>query len=175
MCVFRVARTRLVARGAAPFKPDRPHLLICSGNSVHGATVEEEKTPRDHQTEVVRHEVEHPRNSPRFVLTNLTGWSHKLYERVYCGRAVDVLDGQPSLPFGARLYATPISSLRGKGVSPRRTSLIALGSGSIAPTHFATGRTFTHSWTPWVHFGPWRVNNRLLEWATADRGERQGL
>jgi hypothetical protein len=39
------------------------------------------------KAEVVRHEGRAPKNNPRFVVTNLTGWPRKLYERVYCGRA----------------------------------------------------------------------------------------
>ena len=38
------------------------------------------------KAEVVRHEGRAPRNNPRFVVTNLTGWPRKLYEKVYCGR-----------------------------------------------------------------------------------------
>jgi hypothetical protein len=38
------------------------------------------------KAEVVRHEGRPPKNNPRFVVTNLTGWPRKLYERVYCGR-----------------------------------------------------------------------------------------
>jgi len=38
------------------------------------------------KAEVVRHEGRAPKDNPRFVVTNLTGWPRKLYERVYCGR-----------------------------------------------------------------------------------------
>jgi hypothetical protein len=38
------------------------------------------------KAEVVRLEGRAPKNNPRFVVTNLTGWPRKLYERVYCGR-----------------------------------------------------------------------------------------
>jgi hypothetical protein len=38
------------------------------------------------KAEVVRHEGRAPKDNPRFVVTNLTGWPRKLYERVYCAR-----------------------------------------------------------------------------------------
>jgi hypothetical protein len=38
------------------------------------------------KAEVVHHEGRAPKDNPRFVVTNLTGWPRKLYERVYCGR-----------------------------------------------------------------------------------------
>jgi hypothetical protein len=38
------------------------------------------------KAEVVRHVGRAPKNNPRFVVTNLTGWPRRLYERVYCGR-----------------------------------------------------------------------------------------
>jgi hypothetical protein len=38
------------------------------------------------KAEVVRHEGRAPKDNPRFVVTNLTGWPRRLYERVYCGR-----------------------------------------------------------------------------------------
>jgi Transposase DDE domain group 1 len=38
------------------------------------------------KAEVVRLEGRPPKDNPRFVVTNLSGWPRRLYEKVYCGR-----------------------------------------------------------------------------------------
>ena len=59
--------------------------------------------------EVVRHEGRHPKNNPRFVVTNLTGWPRKLYERVYCGRG-EVENRIKELHHGLEIDRTSCSS-----------------------------------------------------------------
>lgn len=61
------------------------------------------------KAEVVRHEGRAPKNNPRFVVTNLTGWPRKLYERVYCGRA-EVENRIKELHHGLEIDRTSCSS-----------------------------------------------------------------
>jgi hypothetical protein len=61
------------------------------------------------KAEVVRHEGRPPRNNPRFVVTNLTGWPRRLYERVYCGRA-EVENRIKELHHGLEIDRTSCSS-----------------------------------------------------------------
>ena len=61
------------------------------------------------KAEVVRHEGRPPKNNPRFVVTNLTGWPRRLYERVYCGRA-EVENRIKELHHGLEIDRTSCSS-----------------------------------------------------------------
>jgi Transposase DDE domain group 1 len=61
------------------------------------------------KAEVVRHEGRPPKNNPRFVVTNLTGWPRRLYERVYCGRG-EVENRIKELHHGLEIDRTSCSS-----------------------------------------------------------------
>jgi hypothetical protein len=61
------------------------------------------------KAEVVRHEGRPPKNNPRFVVTHLTGWPRKLYERVYCGRG-EVENRIKELHHGLEIDRTSCSS-----------------------------------------------------------------
>jgi len=61
------------------------------------------------KAEVVRHEGRAPKNNPRFVVTNLTGWPRRLYEQVYCARA-EVENRIKELHHGLEIDRTSCSS-----------------------------------------------------------------
>ena len=61
------------------------------------------------KAEVVRQEGRAPKNNPRFVVTNLTGWPRRLYERVYCARA-EVENRIKELHHGLEIDRTSCSS-----------------------------------------------------------------
>jgi hypothetical protein len=61
------------------------------------------------KAEVVRHEGRVPKDNPRFVVTNLTGWPRRLYERVYCGRG-EVENRIKELHHGLEIDRTSCSS-----------------------------------------------------------------
>jgi Transposase DDE domain group 1 len=61
------------------------------------------------KAEVVRHEGRAPKDNPRFVVTNLTGWPRRLYERVYCGRG-EVENRIKELHHGLEIDRTSCSS-----------------------------------------------------------------
>src|SRR6185437_4508158 len=61
------------------------------------------------KAEVVRHEGRAPKNNPRFVVTNLTGWPRRLYEQVYCARA-EVENTIKELHHGLEIDRTSCSS-----------------------------------------------------------------
>jgi Transposase DDE domain group 1 len=84
------------------------------------------------KAEVVRHPGREPKMNPRFVVTNLRGNPYRLYERVYCARAIKELHhgleiDRTSCPRFLANQFSGASDRRGLHVDARAAALLEHG------------------------------------------------